>query len=118
MMVNDKTQGPSAPARRSARLRLVGTLVLALGIGGAGVAYWLGFRSTDSNDDLSMMGYNKAERRQMERLYGKMGALLDDWTDDLKRPGTQMVLIAGFSVLIAGGCFYFARLLEYDDKTD
>ena len=118
MTVTDPTSGPHTSSRRSARLRLAGIIVLALGISGAGIVYWLGTRSPDLSDDLSMLGYKKAEQRQMGRLYGKMGTLIEDWTDDLKHPGTQAVLIAGFSVLMAGGCFHFSRLLENDDKTD
>ena len=97
---------------------MIGIIVLVLGLGGAGVVYWLGTRSPNLNDDPSMLGFNRREERQMGLLYGKMGTLVEDWTEDLKRPGTQAVLIAGFSVLVAGGCLYFARLLENDDKSD
>ncbi len=118
MTVDDKTSPPGASSRRSAQLRLIGIIVLVLGIGGAGIIYWLGTRSPDLSDNLSMLGFNKAEQRQMGRLYGKMGTLIEDWTQDLKRPGTQAFFIVGFSVLVAGGCFHFARLLEPDDNTD
>jgi hypothetical protein len=117
MTVNDDTSAPKRSSRRRAHLRLAGIIVLGLGISGAGMVYWWGTRSPDLNDDPSMLGYNKAEQRQMGRLYGKMGLLIDDWMDDLKRPGTQAFLIAGFSVLVAGGCFHFARLLEHDDAS-
>lgn len=97
---------------------MIGIVVLVLGISGAGVVYWLGTRSPDLKDDPSMLGFNKREERQMGLLYGKMGTLVEAWEEDLKRPGTQASFIAGFSVLVAGGCYYFARLLEYDDQTD
>ena len=64
-----------------------------------------------------MVGYNRAESRQMGMLFGKMGLLIEDWTNDLKQPGTQATLIASASILISLGCFYFARLLENDDGT-
>ena len=117
MTANHITPGTHSVSGRSARLRLIGTLVLALGISGAAEFYWLGTRSPDVSGDLSMVGFNRAERRQMGQLYGKMGALIEDWSDDLKRPGTQAILIAGFSALVAAGCFYFARLLGNDEKT-
>ncbi len=63
-----------------------------------------------------MVGYNKPADRQMQILYGKRGELVEDWSNDLKRPGTQAVIIVAASALIAGGCFYFARLLNYDDE--
>ena len=65
---------------------------------------------------LSMVGYNRAETRQMGLLYGKQGLLIEEWQDDLKQPGTQAILIAAVSTLIAAGCFYFARLLDIDDE--
>jgi hypothetical protein len=39
-----------------------------------------------------------------------MGLLTQELSDDLKQPGTQAFLIGAVSVLIAAGCFYFARL--------
>ena len=62
-----------------------------------------------------MVGFNRAESRQMGQLYGKSGLLIEKWADDLKQPGTQAILIAGFSVMVFAGCFHFARLLDCDD---
>ena len=112
----DKTSGPYSSSRRSARLRIIGIIVLVLGLGGAGVVYWLGTRSPDVSDDLSMLGYNKAQTRQMGMLYGKMGPVIEEWFDDLKQPGTQVEIIMVVSIFIAAGCFYFARLLGHDDE--
>jgi len=106
----------SSPEKRS-RLRQAGVIVLALGLVAAGVVYWLGARSPDLSDDLSMIGYNRAQTRQMERLYGKSGLLIDEWFDDLKQPGTQATIIVAVSALISGGCFYFARLSADGDET-
>ena len=101
--------------RRGRRLRIIGGVILILGIASAGIVYWLGTRSPDLSDDLSMVGYNKPEQRQMEILYGKQGELIEDWSNDLKQPGTQAIIITVISALAAGGFFYFARLLD-DDK--
>ncbi len=95
---------------------MIGIIVLVLGIAGAGVVYWMGTRSPDASDDLSMLGFNKAQTRQMEQLYGKSGLLIEEWSDDLKQPGTQAILIAAVSALIAAGCFYFARLSDDDGE--
>ncbi|MGB7747957.1 MAG: hypothetical protein WBN75_11790 [Verrucomicrobiia bacterium] len=116
MTVNDEKNSPVSSSKRGSRLRLTGIIVLLLGIGGAGVVYWLGTRSPDVSDDLSMVGYNKAQTRQMGMLYGKMGPVIEEWCDDLKQPGTQAKIIVGVSILIAAGCFYFARLLGHDDE--
>ena len=115
MAAND--QNSPSPSKRSARLRMAGIIVLALGIGGAGLVYWLGNRSPDLTDDLSMLGFNKAESRQMGLLYGKQGLLIEEWSEDLRRPGTQATLILVGAALGAIGCFYFARLLEDDSES-
>ena len=117
MSANDKEPVPvSLSKRRARRLRTIGIIVLALGLAAAGLVYWLGTRDADLNNDPSMQGFNRAEQRQMGQLYGKSGLLIDQWLEDLKQPGTQAVLIAGFSAVVFAGCFYFARLLEYDDE--
>jgi flagellar basal body-associated protein FliL len=107
---------PVSSARRRARkLRIIGVIVLAMGIVAAGIVYWLGTRSPDVSEDLSMAGYDRPAERQMEILYGKQGELIEDWSNDLKQPGTQAILIVVATALIAGGCFYFARLLDSDE---
>ncbi|HVU08657.1 MAG TPA: hypothetical protein VHG89_08965 [Verrucomicrobiae bacterium] len=90
---------------------------MILGVISAGIVYWLGTRSPDLSDDISMLGFDKAETRQMGQLYGKSGELMEDWMNDLKQPGTQAICIVIFSGIVAAGCFYFARLLEVDDET-
>ena len=114
MIEKISTPGPSSKSR--ARLRLTGLVVLVLGIAGASAVYWLRTRSPDVSDNLSMVGYNKAQTRQMEQLYGKSGLLIEEWFDDLKQPGTQATIIVAVSALIAGGCFYFARLPAEGDE--
>jgi hypothetical protein len=118
MSENDKASSPVKPFRqRARRLRMIGVIVLALGIGGAGILYWVRTRSPDVSNDLSMTGFNRAETRQMGQLYGKQGLLIEQWSENLKQPGTQAAIIAGFSVFVFAGCYYFARLLDYDDKS-
>jgi flagellar basal body-associated protein FliL len=122
MTANIKAPSPGSSARRRAlRLRIIAVVVLLLGIVGAEVIYWRGTRSGDSSDDPSMLGYDKAEARQVGTLYGQQGVIVQEWSDDLKQPGTQAVIIVVAAALVAGGCFYFARLLENDgehaDKT-
>ena len=113
--MNVPTPTPPALARRRARrLRLIGSLVLLLGLGGAGAVYWLGTRGPELSDDPAMLGYHRAADRQMAILYGKQGRLIEDFSDALKQPGTQAGLIGIVTVVIGAGCFYFARLLDYD----
>jgi hypothetical protein len=109
------SSSPDSSSRQCARLRSIGVIVLLLGIGSACIVYWVGIRSADLSDDPSMARDNIAASRQMGILYGKMGLLIDDWSDELKRPGTQAIIIAAAATLVALGCFYFARLLDNDD---
>ena len=108
---------PDSVTRRIRRLKTIGVVVLLLGIGSAGLVYWLGMRSANLNDDISMAGFDRAQQRQMGQLYGKMGLLIEQWSDDLKQPGTQAFLIVAVSALVAAGCFYFAGLLRSDKGT-
>lgn len=117
MSVNDKTPVSISPSKRRARqLKIIGIIVLLAGIVGAGMVYWIGTRSADLSDDLSMAGYNRPEERQMGILYGKQGEFIEDLSNDLKQPGTQAIIIAVVSVIVASGCFYFARLLDDDEN--
>ena len=112
--MTDKTPDPfSTFQRRARRLRITGIVVLLLGFGGAGVVYWT--RPPDVSEDLSMVGFDRARTRQMEILYGKQGRHL---ANDLKEPGTQAILIATASVLLASGCFYLAKMLDVDNETN
>jgi hypothetical protein len=99
----------ASTSKRSRRLRIIGVLVLLVGIGSAGLVYGFGTRTPDVRDDLSMVGFNKAQRRQMGQLYGKMGLALEQFSDDLKQPGTQAKIIVAVSILASASCFYFAR---------
>ena len=90
---------------------MIGIIVLALGIAGAGTIYWLGTRTPDLSDDPSMLGYNKAASRQMGMLYGKQGLLIEEWSEDLKRPGTQATILLAVAALGALGCFAGSNLL-------
>ena len=63
-----------------------------------------------------MLGFNRAEHRQMGQLFGGMGNLIADWSDDLKQPDTQAILIVIVSILVAAGLFYIARLIKMDDN--
>lgn len=89
-------------------------VVLVLGISGAEAVYFIGTRPDGSPEDASMLGYDKAAARQAGTLYGQQGIIVQSWADDLKRPGTQAVIIVVAAALAAGGCFYVSRLLDRD----
>lgn len=107
--------GPSA-RKKSKRLRLVGLIVLTLGLVTAAAVYWIQTYHGEPTEDELLAGNVKAESRQMEILYGKMGLLTQEISDDLKQPGVQACLIAAASVLVAAGCFYVARLEDDNNE--
>jgi len=111
--VSNPTPNQPASPRWNARLKTIGLAVLLIGLAGAGILYWTG--SQKQSDDLSQLGFSRPERRQMGLLYGRMGSMVEDWEQELKQPGTQAAVIAGVSIAIAAGCFYFARLMGNDD---
>jgi predicted TIM-barrel enzyme len=97
--------------REKARLRLIGIIVLVLGLSIAGLVYWRGTRSADARVEQYEQAQARAESRQMQMLYGTSGGLMEDFLNALKRPGNQALIIAAITGLIAGGCFYLGRPL-------
>lgn len=111
-----KTQQPNPgiapPEKIARRLRRIGIVVLSLALVSASLFYWQGRQSKDVSNDPSMGGFNKANQRQMEIMYGKMGTVTEDLVQHLKQPTTQAVIILLAGGFIAVACFYFARLLS------
>ena len=114
--MNGQTAGANSSRKQQKRLRTIGVAVLLLGLIGAGAVYWIGTHSSEPSEDELLPGNARAETRQMEILYGKMGLLTQELSDNLKQPGTQAFIIATVSILIAAGCFYFARLSDDDTE--
>jgi len=66
-----------------------------------------------------MMGNEKAQLRKEEIIFGKPSLLIDSWSQDLKQPGTQALIIIVTAALAAGACFFLAHLLRHaDEPTD
>ncbi|HTI97905.1 MAG TPA: hypothetical protein VL527_03300 [Dongiaceae bacterium] len=102
--------------RRQRRLRLIGGIILLVGLLGAGGVFWWGERALDLSADPATVGYARAQQRQMGLLFGgKWGGLSDDLTAALKRPGTQAVIILAVTGLAAWACFHSAKPLESDE---
>jgi hypothetical protein len=91
-------------------------VVLLLAVAGEGVVYWIGPPPVDVLNDPATLVNEKVRDRQAESLFGKESLFLQKWSDDLKQPGTRALIILGTAALIAGGCFYFARLLDRADE--
>ena|SRR5690348_9251918 len=108
--------GAQPPHPHSKRLRVTGAVVLLLGLAIAGAVYGIRTRAGEPAEEELLAENATAESRQMEVLYGRMGLLTKELSEDLTRPGTQTLIIATVSILVAGGCFYFARLEDDDHE--
>jgi hypothetical protein len=111
MAADNSRPGPVSSLKNAARLRAVGVLVLLLGLVGAGVVYWTGAAPEDASADPATARDYKSQMRQTEINFGQTGVLTAELSEDLKRPGVRAVLILMASGLVAGGCFYVARLM-------
>jgi hypothetical protein len=92
-------------------------VVILLAVVSASVVYWRGRGDERLSEDPSMSRFNKANQRQMELMYGKMGTVMDDLFEHLKQPGTQAAIIVIGGGLIGAGCFYFARLVSCGEES-
>jgi hypothetical protein len=93
------------------RLRLIGAMVLVVGLASAGAFYWKFARSGPTLDEL-LPGYSEQKARQNAILMGDMVVTLLGWLDALKEPRAEAAIIAVFSVLASAGCFWIASLLD------
>jgi hypothetical protein len=84
-------------------------LVLACGIAGGALFYWVQTRSAVPQIDEGAAGYARAQEHQMRLMMGPLGVTLMQWMDALTGPGIQALLIVAFSGFIAYMCFRHAR---------
>jgi flagellar basal body-associated protein FliL len=118
MTESNSTPGPAPSGRKPARLRTIGLLILLLGLAAAAVVYWTGAPPPSYADDPDTARAYKTESRNLEINFGKLGLLANDLLTELQHPGAQALLIATVSILAAAGCFYVARLMERDDRSN
>jgi hypothetical protein len=103
-----------AVRRQAARLRIVATLILVVGVAGAGVLYWIKTRDAAPTLEDLMPGSTAARERQVGIMLGTLGVnLLEGWAY-LQRPGSEAILIIAVAVVVALGCFRIAWVLEQD----
>jgi len=96
----------------SGRFRAIAVLVLAFGVGGACLFYWVQTRASGPTMDDLMPGYSRKRERQMGIMMGSLGMTMMEWMDALKEPRTQAIIIAAVSVLAALALFRVASLLD------
>jgi hypothetical protein len=97
------------PARQ---LRIVGVLVLVIGLAGAGLFYWVKARSAGPSMDELFPGYSQNRARQVGILMGSMTVTLLGLMDSLKDPFTASIIIAAVSGCVALIFFRLAAVIE------
>ena len=100
----------------SARLRLVGKIVLVCGVVAAVVFYWIQSRNASPDVDELAAGYLKARDHQLGQLMGPVGVLMTQWVDVLQRPSIEALLIVAASAVIAWVCFRLAETADEPEK--
>ena len=103
--------------KRSARLRAIGWVVLASGLAGAAVVYWIKARTADPVlDDTTALGYTRSLRHGMGVMMGPFGLMLTEWQEGLMSPIGEALIIAICAALLAGYFFRVAWVLDAEDE--
>jgi hypothetical protein len=102
----------SDTTRLANRLRFIGSGVLVLGVTGAYLFYRATAQSAAPTMDELLPGYSERRARQNGILMGSFVVWLLESADELKEPGTQALIIAAVSVLVALCCFRVAWLMD------
>jgi len=102
--------------QRRSFLNWLGIFILVLGTGTGEFIYSRSLRDRGPDGDgAGQSPYDsRTYQRTMERLNGKFGALMDQWTQaigKLGEPKPLAIFIGAFSMLVAGGCFLLASRL-------
>jgi hypothetical protein len=106
-----------AALKRSDRLRAIGWLVLACGLTGAAVFYFIKVRTADpALNDLNALGYARSLHHGVGVMMGPFGEMLTEWQDGLMSPLGQALMIVAFAVLVAGYFFRVAWVLDADEQ--
>ncbi len=100
------------------RLRFVGTVILIIGLAGAGLIYWRYARSAGPTMDELMPGYSERRARTNSIIMGNMVVTLMGWIEGLQDPRTQAIVLVVVSALIAWGCFWTAGLMDVPRADD
>jgi len=114
--MNGESSESLTPSRQPSKLKLAGIIIVLLGFISAGVVFELGRLAADAALDPSMIGYDKQQNEQMERMYGKSGELMEDLSNGLKQPNTQAGIIVAVSIATSLICFRLAKPIPEEEK--
>jgi hypothetical protein len=108
---------PLSAPKRSDRLRATGWFVLASGLAGAALRYWVKARTADPTlDDVTALGYTRSMQHGMGVMMGQIGVLLTEWQEGLMSPIGQALMIAICAALVAGYFFRVAWVIDAEEE--
>jgi hypothetical protein len=103
--------------KRSDRLRATGWFVLASGLAGAAVFYWVKARTANPVlNDVTALGYTRSLQHGMGVMMGSFGVMLTDWQESLMSPIGQALMNAVGTALVAGYFFRVAWVLDAEEE--
>jgi hypothetical protein len=106
-----------AALKRSDRLRAIGWIVLASGLAGAALLYWVEARTADPViDDVTALGYRRSMQHGMGVMMGQFGIVLTGWQESLSSPIGQALMTAICAALVAGYFFRVAWVLDAEHE--
>jgi hypothetical protein len=98
-------------------MRASGWTVLAAGLVGAGLRYWVMMRDADLElDDTTALGYSRSLQHGMDMMMGKSGQLLTDMANLLTSPLGEALVIVACAALLAAYFFRVAWVIEHDER--
>jgi hypothetical protein len=106
-----------AALKQSDRLRAIGWFVLASGLAGAAVLYWVETRTADPVlDDMTAVGYTRSLQHGVGVMMGQFGIMLTDWQESLMSPIGQALMTAICAALVAAYFFRAAWVLDAEQE--
>jgi peptidoglycan/LPS O-acetylase OafA/YrhL len=103
--------------KRSDRMRAIGWVVLAAGLAGAVVCYWIQAQTFDpALTDMTALGYTKSLQHGMGVMMGPFGLMLTEWQEALMTPIGEALMVAVAAALVAGYFFRVAWVLDAEER--
>jgi hypothetical protein len=103
--------------KKSDRMRMTGTIILALGILAAAIFYWHAtHRPADDDPAAILSGYDRATRHEMGIQMGTFGLIMLGWQETLARPISKALIIVAGAGLFASYFFRAAWVLDDDER--
>jgi hypothetical protein len=96
-------------------MRRIGSLILATGLVGAAVLYWVQTRAAEPPlDDARALGYTRSLQHGMGVMMGPSGVLLTEWQQRLTSPIGEALMLFISALLLAGYFFRVAWVIDSD----